>query len=128
MSETESDIEKNMRSPEGKFTGDYANEFLGFEFSLKDLKYGHISADNFYKNNQNRLARQGKLILKFSERYKDMPIPQMYAEKIKELDDMADQINTLFNTFLESKDDKEKDDLRDELIKLTEKATRIIKS
>lgn len=118
----ESEFEKYARSPEGLFKGDYINAFLGLDFNLRDLKSGHITQDYFIDLYKNRFT--GNPVLKFSERYKDTPIPQMYAEKIKKLDALIDEITPLFNKFLVSKDDND----RNKLIELTEKGIKEIKS
>lgn len=118
------DSEENFRSPEALFIGDYANEFVLWDVSFKDLKGGHMTTDQFVGLYQRTLERNGGVaVRKFSERYQGVPIPQMYADKIEKLDDLTNQINPLFNKFLISRDDKD----RDELMKLIEQGMKEIK-
>ncbi len=83
-----------------------------------------MTVDDFVDFCKTDSPNNGIWVKKFSERYKDVPIPQMYAERIKNLDAFVDEVNPLINKFLISKDNKD----RNELTELVTKMVREVKS
>lgn len=113
-----SEWENNLRSPEGLFKGDYINEFAWLYTSLKQLAADNITVDDFVVFCKMSIQDKGVFVRKFSETYKNTSIPQMYAERIKNLDAFVDEVNPLINKFLISKDDKDRNELTELVTKM----------
>lgn len=118
-----SEHEKKFTSPEGLFKGDYVNEFAWLYTSLRQLAANQITMEDFVDFCKKSVQDNSVFVRKFSEAYKNTPIPQMYAERIKNLDIFVDEVNPLVNKFLISKDDKD----RNELVELVTKMVREVK-
>lgn len=107
-----------------KFRGDYVNEFVGVELFLQGLHSGIISFNDFRNECEQLFKRnKNKLILKFSERYDHLPVPEFYEKEIVEIDEIVDEINLWTEDFLHNSN-REKLSI---LTSLVEKGINIIK-
>lgn len=83
-----------------------------------------MTMDYFVDSCNMALQDNRVFVRKFSEVYKDTPIPKIYAERIKNLDAFTDEVNPLVDKFLISKDDKDRADLLELVTKMVQEVKK----